>query len=195
MKSKICTTTASQNGGALFTTTCPPNVPSNSCQELIWYALQTRRRSETRVDAALTRKGIETFLPLVRQHRRGRDNRPLSPLPLFPGYIFSRLSLNPEVRLRVLQTPGAVDFVCVQEAPAPIATSQIENLRRLLLLDCQCSIRPLLRSGQRVRIRGGALDGLEGILLDTAAKHLVISIDCLERSVAFVVEGYDLEVA
>jgi hypothetical protein len=42
-------------------------------------------------------------------------------------------------------------------------------------------------------IRGGCLDGLQGILAQSSQKTLVISIECIERSVAVTIEGYELE--
>ena len=47
--------------------------------------------------------------------------------------------------------------------------------------------------GQKVRIRGGCLDGLEGILEQSGPKRLVISISCIQRSVAVKIEGYELD--
>ena len=48
--------------------------------------------------------------------------------------------------------------------------------------------------GQRVRVRGGALDNLEGILVSrNGSRALVISVDAIQRSLAVSVEGYDVE--
>ena len=194
MRRKICTTIASdQNGEALSGLSCGSPTATPSCSSA-WYAVQTRRRCEKKVDALLARKGIETFLPLVRQLRRWPDRNQPASLPLFPGYLFARLHLDPSSRLRVLQTTSVVAFVGIQDVPTPIPASLVDDLRRLLLSDAECSIRPFLQTGQRVRIRGGSLDGLQGIL-QHGGKHLVISIDCIQRSVSFQVEGYDLEVA
>ena len=44
-----------------------------------------------------------------------------------------------------------------------------------------------------MRIRGGSLDGLEGILAQRGDKNLVISIESIQRSVAITIEGYELE--
>jgi hypothetical protein len=74
-----------------------------------------------------------------------------------------------------------------------ITASQVEDLRRLLDSTAECSIRPFLRTGQRVRIRGGSLDGVEGILQENANSHLIVSIECIQRSIAIRIEGYDLE--
>jgi hypothetical protein len=56
-----------------------------------------------------------------------------------------------------------------------------------------CALHPFLKIGQRVRIRGGCLDGLEGILDERREKNLVISVESIERSVAIRIEGYELE--
>ena len=86
-----------------------------------------------------------------------------------------------------------MNFVGIAGAATPIATTQMETLRRLLDVSSECSIRPFLRTGQRVRIRGGALDGIEGILKENDRDHLVLSIDCIQRSIAFRLEGYEVE--
>jgi hypothetical protein len=45
-----------------------------------------------------------------------------------------------------------------------------------------------------VRIRGGSLDGVEGILVRQGAdQSLVVTVEVLHRSVAIRVEGYDIE--
>jgi len=62
--------------------------------------------------------------------------------------------------------------------------------------DVPWSPYPFLKIGQRVRIRGGALEGLEGILVSRNGNHtLVISVDALQRSLAVRVEGYEVEAA
>ncbi len=52
----------------------------------------------------------------------------------------------------------------------------------------------LLRSAREVRIRGGALNGIEGIL--AAIKNdrsLVVSVDLIEKSVAIRIDGFEVE--
>jgi transcription antitermination factor NusG len=56
------------------------------------------------------------------------------------------------------------------------------------------SCHPFLKIGQRVRIRSGALDGVEGILVSrNGDRTLVISVDAIQRSLAVRVEGYEVE--
>jgi hypothetical protein len=46
-----------------------------------------------------------------------------------------------------------------------------------------------------VRIRGGALDGVEGILsAHNEDRSLIITVEAVQRSIAIRIEGYDVEV-
>jgi hypothetical protein len=45
-----------------------------------------------------------------------------------------------------------------------------------------------------VRIRSGALQGVEGILVSRSGENsLVISVEAIQRSMAVRIEGYDVE--
>jgi transcription antitermination factor NusG len=53
-----------------------------------------------------------------------------------------------------------------------------------------------LKVGQRVRVRGGSLDGLEGILIRRdGSRRLVVSVENLERSLSISIEGLEVEPA
>ena len=78
----------------------------------------------------------------------------------------------------------------------PIPDGQIDAVRTLMDGGIPWSSYPFLKIGQRVRIRGGALEGLEGILVARNGNQtLVISIDAIQRSLAVRVEGYQVEAA
>jgi transcriptional antiterminator RfaH len=163
--------------------------------EFCWFALETRHRFEKRVVHQLSRFGIETFLPERTEIRSWSDRKQRVSIPLFAGYAFVRLDRSRKTRLRVLQTAGVIGLVSTSGEPVPVPQEQLEQLRQLLRHKGPCSLQPFLRTGQRIRVRGGSLDGVEGILVDSGGKSLVISIDCLQRSVAVRIEGYELEFA
>ncbi len=80
-------------------------------------------------------------------------------------------------------------------APVPIPNEQIESVQKLLANNFRCAAYPFLKIGQRVRIRGGALDGVQGILTaHNGHKGLVVSLEGIQRSLAVHIEGYDVEV-
>jgi transcriptional antiterminator NusG len=158
-----------------------------------WYVVQTRYRFESKIATQLQSKGIETFLPLLNETHRWSDRQKTVSLPLFSGYVFVRLHPSAPARSRVLRTEGVVGFVNAHGDASPIPSRQIDDLRRLLAQKLPCALRAFLKVGQRVRIRGGCLDGLEGMLAQSSQKALVISIECIQRSVAVTIEGYELE--
>jgi transcription antitermination factor NusG len=169
-------------------------IPMLAAEDYSWYAIQTRVRFEKKVAAQLQNKGIETFLPLVKEIHRWSDRRRVIELPLFSGYGFVRIPAEPDHRLRVLQTPGLTGFVTMNGAPIPVPEKQIEYVQLLLSNDIACRACPFVKVGQRIRVRGGCLDGLEGILISENQDHsLVISIGPIQRSIAIRIEDYDVE--
>ncbi|MBZ5682156.1 MAG: UpxY family transcription antiterminator [Acidobacteriia bacterium] len=158
-----------------------------------WFAIQTRYRYEKKVAEQLGGKGVEVFLPLRRESHSWSDRRKLVTIPLFPGYAFVRSTASADLRLQVLRTAGFMGFVSVRGAATSVPQKQIEDLRVLLNEEVPFSLYPFVDAGQRVRIRGGCLHGLEGILLTHDKDKLVISIVSIRRSLAIQLQGYELE--
>ena len=99
-----------------------------------------------------------------------------------------------DARARVLRTHGVVNFVGVQGVGTPIPDHEIENINTLLASNVKYQERPFLYVGQRVRICGGALDGLEGILTaENSDRSIVISVGLIQRSLSVRVAGYNVE--
>jgi transcription termination/antitermination protein NusG len=159
-----------------------------------WYAVHTRARHERAVAHRLRELGVNTFLPLVTEVHRWSDRRKSVEVPLFGCYVFVKLPPTGEDRLRVLRIDGVFKFVGVRGVGTPIAETQIDAVRTLVGQQLPWSSHPFLQIGQRVRVRGGALDGVEGILLSRNDDNtLVVSIDAIQRSLAVRIQGYDLE--
>jgi transcription antitermination factor NusG len=158
-----------------------------------WFVVQTRYRFEKRVAEHLANKGIEVFLPLRKENRDWSDRKAVVTVPLFPGYAFVYTDWTVVPRLLVLQTAGVMGFVSFARAAAIVPRKQIEDLKLLLAEAVPFSLYPFVKVGQRVRIRGGCLDGVEGLLTQREKEKLVISIDSIRRSLAIEIRGYELE--
>jgi len=171
-------------------------VPIAGREELNWYALHCRPRHEKTVTQSLIERGVEPFLPTITEVHRWSDRKKSVELPLFSCYVFARLAPNRSDRLRVLRVGGVLGLVGTHGEGTPIPDEQIDAVRALLEGAVPWSPCPFLKIGQRVRVRGGALEGLEGILVSRNGNHtLVISVDAIERSLAVRVEGYEVEAA
>jgi transcription antitermination factor NusG len=161
-----------------------------------WYALHTRPRHEKAVVQRLSDRGVETFLPMVREVHRWSDRKKSIELPLFTCYVFARVAPNKIERLNVLRVDGVLGLVGSRNEGSPIPDEQIDALRTLVDGTADWSPHPFLKIGERVRIRSGALDGLEGILVSrNGDQTLVISVDAIQRSLAVRLEGYQVEAA
>jgi transcription antitermination factor NusG len=159
-----------------------------------WFALHTRARHEKMVVQRLADWGVTTFLPMVTEVRRWSDRKKTVQLPLFGCYMFARFNQTRSDRLRVLQIDGVLSLVGARGEGSPIPDEQVNAVRALVESELPWSSHPFLKVGQRVRIRSGALDGLEGILVSRNGDNtLIISIDAIQRSLAVRVEGYDVE--
>jgi transcription antitermination factor NusG len=165
----------------------------NGSNGLLWFAIQTRPRWEKYVHDALAGKGYELFLPVYTSRRRWSDRIKELELPLFSGYLFCRLNLEAR-RLPVLTTPGVRQIVGIGKAPVSVPDSEIDAVRAVVASGLAVQPWPFLRLGHRVRIRGGSLDGVEGILLASRKRHrLVVSVELLQRSVAVDVDQASVE--
>ncbi len=180
--------------GVIWQSSTPTLVPLAESGK--WYALHTRPRHEKAVVHRLGDWGVETFLPIVTEVHRWSDRKKKVELPLFSCYVFAKFISNREDRLRVLRVDGVLGLVGSHSEGSPIPDEQIDAVRSVVDGTIPWSAYPFLKIGQRVRIRSGALDGLEGILVSrNGSSTLVISVDAIQRSLAVRVEGYQIEAA
>ena len=167
-----------------------------SGEESHWYAIHTMARHEKRVAQQLQENRVFTFLPLMQEMRQWCDRRASVEVPLFSCYAFVRMVQKAEERLKVLRTPGVLGFVGSQRVGTPIPDEEIESLRTAIREKLPFAVHPYVSVGKRVRIRGGSLDGVEGILMGQAGdRSLIVSVELLQRSVSVRVEGYGVELA
>jgi transcription antitermination factor NusG len=171
-----------------------PTLREVASLESSWYAVQTMPRHEKRVSGELEARQIQSFLPAISEVRQWSDRKRLIESPLFPGYVFVRIAAESSARIAVLRTNGVVGFVGVRGAGTPIPECEITAIQAVLTQQVPVREHPFLNIGQRVRIRGGALNGIEGILDAVKGdRSLVISIELIQRSLAITIAGYHVE--
>jgi len=159
-----------------------------------WYAVHVRSRHEKKVVGEFERKGILNYLPTITEARQWSDRQVSVESPLFSCYAFVNIPASPESRVAVLRTPGVLNFVGGNSEGASIPDSEIEQIRTVLARKVPFAAHPFLEVGQRVRVRGGVLDGIEGILSrSNGGNRLVISVETIQRALSVTVEGYQIE--
>ena len=157
-----------------------------------WYAVMTRPRHEKKVAEELAARGIANYVPLMTAVHRWSDRRKMVTTPLFPGYAFVKLEATAANKVEVLRVHGVLHFVGNAGHGCRIPEAEIESIRTVLASDLTPTPWGFLRAGQRVRIRGGALHGVEGVLVE-CGRRLVVSVGAIQRSMAIAVEGYEVE--
>jgi transcription antitermination factor NusG len=100
----------------------------------------------------------------------------------------------PELWAKVLRIGGVIGFVGVRGQGVSIPEKQIESIRTLQGINAPYTLCPFLKVGQQVRVRGGVLDGIEGILVSrNGDRTLVISVEPIHRSLAVQLGDYQVE--
>lgn len=159
-----------------------------------WYAVQTQARHEKAVANRLCEKGVTIFFPTVTEVHRWSDRKKTVELPLFSCYLFAKLMPSNEDRQKVLRVDSVLGFAGDPGYGTPIPDEQIDAVRTLVDERLPYTCHPFLKTGQRVRIRSGALDGLEGVLVSRRGdRKLIISVDAMQRSLAIQIDGYHVE--
>jgi len=171
-------------------------LPACSIQTGKWYALQTVPRHEKTVGTQLQMDGLEVFVPTFRKESKWSDRKKIVDLPVFPGYAFLRSSDINQDRKYVFRNRSVVRLLSTSVGAAEIPDQEILNVRRVTQSGATLEPIPYLNVGQRVRIRNGALQGLEGSLLKIGRDNcLVISVDLIQRSISIRIQGYEIEPA
>jgi len=172
----------------------PGAVLPADCLELRWYAAYTCANHEKRVREQLEQRCVESFLPVYETIRRWKDRRMRLQLPLFPGYLFVRMTLVD--RMRVLQVPSVVRLVGFNGQLSALRDEEIDSLKQGLAGGVRAEPYPFLTVGRRVRVKRGPFEGIQGILLRRKGKlRLVLSVELIMRSVVIDVDAADVEPA
>lgn len=160
-----------------------------------WYALHTRSRFENVVLDGLTRKAVEAFLPKITVRSKRVDRKKMIQVPLFPGYLFVKTSLDPYEHLEVVKTIGVVKLVGNLQGPVPISGESIESLQIMVLGGQEILTGSQFKYGDRVMVVSGPFTGVTGVFDRYRGKgRVVVNIDALGQYAAVEVSEEDIEV-
>jgi transcription antitermination factor NusG len=157
-----------------------------------WYAVFTRPQNEKSVARHLAVLDVESFLPTFESVRQWKNRQRVRlTLPLFPCYLF--VCIDKRDRATVLSSPGVLRIVGNYSGPVAIPNETINFLRSDFGKQ-NIEPYPEFPVGTIVRIRRGALRGLQGILVRRSnGFHFVLSIDLINQRAAVKVGPEDLE--
>lgn len=159
-----------------------------------WYALWTKSRHEFKAEEALLNKGFEVFLPTIIKQSIRRDRKKYYKAPLFPGYIFIKTELYPDIYIDIVRTYGVANVLGWKERKAPsIPEQQIESLKILVDRNIPLENHPFLKVGSYVKVINGPLKGVIGIIKGIKSKRkLIVQIDLLKRAISCEILAEDV---
>src|SRR5574341_150732 len=158
-----------------------------------WYAIYTRSRHEKIVYELLNDKGIETFLPLRVFLSQWKDRKKKIESPLFPGYLFTRINILDDFT-KVITSKGVVKILGTNGTPIPIPINEIDSVKTLLKSNLKYDPYPYLKSGMKVQVIRGPLQGIIGKINERLGKYkLLISVELIKRSISVEIDVKDIE--
>ena len=148
-----------------------------------WIAVRSKPRAEKVALKQLEKKGMQAYLPLVRQKRKWSDRMKWVELPLFPGYLFAKVELKNS--LFVLQTHGIKNVVKLGEEITVIRDEEILAIRQMIEGGYEPEGIDYFVKGDHVVIIGGPLKGTEGVVAQIRGKdQFILKIDAIQHAVS-----------
>src|SRR5688572_2009268 len=165
-----------------------PSAPEQS--ELAWYVAHTRPRCEKKIADFCQREGFHVTLPLFKSLKKYPGKIVTFEKPLFPNYVFLRLL--PHQRKKVFQSDYVANLLDVPDQQT--FEQQLETILAALETDYEITALPHISVGKRVKIKSGALRGMEGYVEERMGKMLVLlRLEFIGQAAAVRVDASDLE--
>ena len=155
-----------------------------------WWAVYTKARQEKSLARQLVKFQVPFYLPLVAKDLRYRGRRVKSFNPLFSGYVF--LYGSEEERVKTLTTNRISRVLPVPDQKQ--LYDDLKQVHQLIDSDAPLTVEKRLAPGQRVRVRDGALMGLEGTVTSRVRRcRLVVAVNFLQQGVSVEIDDFLLE--
>jgi len=161
-----------------------------------WYTLLTKSRFENVVFTNIQKKSIEAFLPKIKKRSTRKDRNMMIDVPLFPGYLFVNIGLDPEEHLSVLKTFGAVRLLGFSSGPVAVPLSHIESLKIITGTGSDLIIGAIntIKQGEMVMVIRGPFSGVKGEFLRYKGKErVIVKIETLGQFAGVEIDRDDIE--
>lgn len=151
-----------------------------------WHVLHTRSRQEKALAESLDARGLEYFLPLIKAPRYYGRRKLVSELPLFPGYVFLRGTLD-EV-YEADRTKRVAHVIAVNDQAR--LEEELAAIRQALASEATFDPFPYLVRGVRVEVIAGPLRGIRGMVESrTRRDRLILQVDVLGQATSVEIDG------
>lgn len=155
-----------------------------------WWVLYTKARQEKAVARELLACEVPFYLPIVKKTSVCRDRKVTSHVPLFPGYVF--LFGSDDHRVRALTTNRISRVLTVYDPER--FEHDLRQVSQLIATKMPLTVEARLVPGQRVRVRHGPFEGLEGVVMRRHGEtRLLVTVNYLQRGASVEIDDFMLE--
>ena len=162
-----------------------------------WGFAYLKPRTEKKVAEHLAGRGVPCYLPVINKARLHHGTKIVTPIPMFPGYIF--LALGEQERSELKRSEK--NFVHIELLRNDVEEEQlVRELNNLHLIELETAgrevfINPGIQRGDKVIVTQGAMKGLEAEVIrrDDNRNAIIINVTILERTVEYPVSVDELK--
>ena len=152
-----------------------------------WIVVRSKPRSEKIAYAQLIVRGIEAYLPLLKERRKWSDRKKWVEFPLFSSYLFARVEIKNSIF--VLQTHGVSSLVKFGEEIAIVQDEVITAIKLAIDGGYQLVPAEYFSAGNAVEVIEGPMAGVKGIVVKLKGKdRLVIKIDAIQQALSIDID-------
>ena len=185
---RVMTISLSKNPVSLF----PPDVLGSILKEKPWRVAHTKSRREKALAQFLMKKNIGYYLPMLKKRQPNKNRINYSLTPLFSGYLFFKGSL--EDRYSTYTSNHIARVIEVKNQLKLI--EELRGIRKVLSSGVLVYPYDFLAEGQRVRIRSGPMQGVEGIIDRKKGNYrLVLKVETIVQAIALDLDVEMVEAA
>ena len=152
-----------------------------------WIVVRSKPRSEKIAYDQLKEKGIEAYLPLLKERRKWSDRKKWVEFPLFSSYLFAKIEIKNSIF--VLQTNGVSSLVKFGEVIAIVQDEVVHAIKLAIDGGYQLTPAEYFIAGNAVEVIEGPMRGVKGIVAQLKGKdRLVIKIDAIQQALSIDID-------
>jgi transcription antitermination factor NusG len=155
-----------------------------------WWVIYTKARQEKSLSRELFSYKIPFYLPQIKKTTITKGRKRVSFVPLFSGYVF--LYAGEAERVKSLTTNRISRILPVSDPEQLL--HDLAQIQRLIVSDAPLTLEQKLAPGDRVRVKQGALMGMEGtVLVRRGVTRLLVKVNFLQQGASVEVDDFLLE--
>jgi len=160
--------------------------------ELAWFVAHVRPRCEKKLKQYCARAEIPATLPCYRSVRKYRGKTVTFEKPLFPGYVF--IQLLSRQKPKVVQSDYLANLLVVHDQA--LFVQQLGEILKALDTGLEVYLAPDIGVGCRVKIKSGALRGVEGwVEKRYGMTTVLLRLDFIGQAAAVKLQADELELS